>query len=160
MTMNDDLAKLHRIAESQGLICPVSPLEAAKCEETLGFPLPSFLRDVYLTIGSGFGPGYGLLPLLESGRKDASESMVQLYEAFYQADPDDAAWSWPISLLPINDWGCAIRSCARCDSDTGPVIRFDPNGHGPGFSWETAFTPEHDSVRAWFMDWAEQLNQT
>jgi hypothetical protein len=34
------------------------------------------------------------------------------------------------------------------------VIRFDPNGHGPGVRWESAFEEESLSIRSWLLSWA------
>ncbi len=46
---------------------PVDASTVAQAEAALGFPLPALLADLYLRIGDGgFGPEYGLLPLLDS----------------------------------------------------------------------------------------------
>jgi hypothetical protein len=134
---------------------PASPEEVRHFELAAGLRLPPWLCTVYLKVANGgFGPGYGLLPLLPGGVADPGESALELYRAFCQPDPDDPRWSWPAHLLPICDWGCTIRSCVNCRSNKGTVIRFDPNGHGPGVSWRTAFMLECSSVRAWLLGWA------
>jgi hypothetical protein len=155
MLMDEDLSKLREAAGVGPLPPSASPEEVGQFEAASGLRLPPWLRAVYLTVANGgFGPGYGLLPLLPGGVADPGESALELYRQFRQPDPDDPRWSWPAHLLPLCDWGCAIRSCVSCRSEKGAVIRFDPNGHGPGASWRSAFTPESSSVRAWLLEWA------
>jgi hypothetical protein len=153
--MNEDLAMLRQKLALQDLPDVASEEEVAGFERRCGLRLPPFLRAVYLMIGNGgFGPGYGLLPLAQRGASDEDESCWRLYLDFLEPDADDPAWLWPKDLVPINDWGCAIRSCVDCSSEEGRVVRFDPNGHGPRVSWKSAFRPECVSVRAWLLDWA------
>lgn len=46
---------------------PVDAATLTRAEAALGFRLPPLLADLYLHIGDGgFGPEYGLLPLLDS----------------------------------------------------------------------------------------------
>jgi hypothetical protein len=153
--MSDELAKVREAVASQDLPPPASPQEVGELEDAAGLRLPPFLREVYLTIANGcFGPGYGLMPLTRNPSDEADETVLELYRSFCQPDPEDPAWSWPKLLLPICDWGCAIRSCVDCSSEEGAVVRFDPNGHGPGVRWESAFEAEGPSIRAWLFDWA------
>jgi SMI1 / KNR4 family (SUKH-1) len=156
--MSDDLAKVREAAVSLDLPAPASPQEVGELEDDTGLRLPSFLREVYLSIANGcFGPGYGLMPLTRRPTNEADETVLDLYRSFRQPDPEDPAWTWPKDLLPICDWGCAIRSCVDCSSDQGAVIRFDPNGHGPGVEWETAFESESPSIQAWLTQWASRI---
>ncbi len=55
------------------------------------------------------------------------ENVVYLFTLFRKGDPEDPAFSWPYMLLPILDWGCAIRSCVDCSTPSLPIIRHDPN---------------------------------
>ncbi len=49
---------------------PVSLADLTDAETIIGFPLPTLLRRIYLEVGNGgFGPGYGLFPLLQKVSK-------------------------------------------------------------------------------------------
>jgi hypothetical protein len=153
--MTDDLAKVREFALSRELPPPASPQEIGQLECALGMRLPPFVREVYLSIANGcFGPGYGLMPLIRHSIDEGEETVLAVYESLRQPDPEDPAWAWPKDLLPICDWGCAVRSCVDCSSDAGAVVRFDPNGHGPGVPWDLAFEVESPSIRAWLVSWA------
>jgi hypothetical protein len=152
-TMEDELAKIREMAASQDLPPPASPQEVDELETATGLRLPPFLRQAYLSIANGgFGPGYGLLPLTRHPIDEAEETVLELYRSLSLPDPEDPEWAWPKNLLPICDWGCAIRSCVDCSGEVGAVIRFDPNGHGPGVGWASAFEAESPSIRAWLED--------
>lgn len=93
-------------------LVPASEEAARDAENRIGLPLPPLLRRLYTEIGDGgFGPGYGLLNLSTSlgsyrgVRKDGSPR-----------------WSsFPPSLFPICEWGCAISSYVDCSSPEGPM---------------------------------------
>jgi hypothetical protein len=153
--MSDELAMIREAAESLALPPPASPRELGELERLTGLDLPQFLREVYLSVANGcFGPAYGLMPLTRHPLDEREETILEVYRSFLLPDTEDPAWAWPKSLLPICDWGCAIRSCVDCSSGEGAVIRFDPNGHGPGARWESAFEEESPSIRSWLMSWA------
>src|SRR5687768_16663678 len=104
---------------------PLAKLVLTSVEQSLGVALPEIVRRIYSEIGDGgFGPGYGFLPMVKPLSK-FDDSIVALYEVFSETDPSDPAWKWPGSLLPIVDFGCAIRACVDCD--TSEVIVSDPN---------------------------------
>ena len=123
-------------------------LDAA--EQTLRFPLPSLLRDVYANVGNGgFGPGYGLLPVDDG----VDETIVERTQTLQLPDPDDPLWRWPHGLLVVCHWGCNIYSCLDCTKPAALVIRFDPNGHDPGTPWNDAFLTETSSFQDWLEGW-------
>jgi hypothetical protein len=110
--MSDDLINVREAAASQDLPPPATPQEIDELENAVGTHLPPFLREVYLSIANGcFGPGYGLMPLTRHPIDQAEETILGVYQSFRQGDPEDPAWAWPVHLVPICDWGCAIRSC-------------------------------------------------
>lgn len=114
----------------------ISLHQIAEAEARLGFRLPQILRELYTEVADGgFGPKDGFLPLLKPVREvklanlsvGGIESAVELYELFRKGDPEDTSWSWPSGLLPILDWGCAIRSCVDCSTPSLTVVRDEPN---------------------------------
>jgi hypothetical protein len=138
---------------------PVDEQSILRAELILGRALPPLLRQAYGLVGNGgFGPGYGLLPLLPGGAASGAESVVGLYRAFCSTDPEDPAWCWPAHVVPFCDWGCAIRSCVDCSSPESAVITFDPNVRGVGEPMSSAFALTHSSLRAWFSDWIAGVN--
>lgn len=132
---------------------PVPPAELERAEARLGFPLPPTLRAIYLNVADGgFGPGYGLLPLLDAEAGVAGESVVELYLSFCLPDPDDSEWHWPQCLLPINDWGCAIRSCVDVASPEESLISFVPGGIG---AWQGSWRSEPLTLQQWLAAWLD-----
>jgi hypothetical protein len=126
----------------------------ARAETMLGLRLPSLLREVYHHVGNGgFGPGYGLLRLLPNPRSNDVESVVGLYTTFCSTDPEDAAWSWPVDVVPFCDWGCAIRTCVDVSTPDGAIVTFDPNVRDLGEPMSKAFAITHPSLESWFADW-------
>ena len=133
---------------------PLDESTVTGVEQQLGLRLPSILRAVYRKVGNGgFGPGYGLLPLVPDGTKPDTETAVGLYETFCGSDPQQPTWEWPRHLLPFCEWGCAVRSCVDCSSSGGSVITFDPNALAPGAAMSSVFARTHASIDAWFQDW-------
>jgi hypothetical protein len=151
--MDNDVAWLHQFTGSSDGRPLASPRELDGLEEAIGVRIPRSLRDIYLTIPNGsFGPGYGLIPLVPQSSLEAEETVLELYRSLCLPDEEDSAWNWPKKLIPFYEWGCAIRSCSDCSTEEGRVIRFDPNGHGPGVRWDSAFEEESPSIRSWFLD--------
>jgi len=135
---------------------PISRPEVAEVETRLGFSLPTTLHQIYSGIANGgFGPGYKIIGLVGGMPLDTGHSAVDIYEAFLRPDPEDPGWGWPQGLLPICHWGCGIYSCVECVVSGNPVVRFDPNGHGPGTPWGTAFEPEAPSLDDWLQRWLD-----
>ena len=153
--MHPIIQQVRQRALEQKLRSPVSNGELAEAEHRLGFRLPALLRELYSEVGDGgFGPSYGFLPLLKSspevklanGCLPRVESAVELYEIFKKGDPEDPSWSWPDGLLPVLDWGCAIRSCVDSLSPSLQVIRDEP---------DVRRVTESPGLEQWLKDWIE-----
>ncbi|MEZ6141951.1 MAG: SMI1/KNR4 family protein [Zavarzinella sp.] len=97
--------------------------EIAIAEDIIGCKLPNLLQQLYLQIGNGgFGPGYGLLPLLPSSELKNGRFVVSLYSFFRQAK------KWNATVIPFSCWGCGILSCLDLRDNTDPLVyRFEPN---------------------------------
>jgi len=124
--------------------------EIAEVERTVGWPLPAKLIELYVSRGNGgFGPDYGLLGLGSGHVTDQGDTALSLYRLFSQPDPDEPGWAWPKHLLPILHIGCAIHYCIDLATPDNPVVQFDPNGFGPGDSWEGAFSVVFPKLEPW-----------
>jgi SMI1 / KNR4 family (SUKH-1) len=151
--MNAIVERLRQHTAGQKLPPPASVADIAEAEKRLGFRLPSLLRELYGMVADGsFGPPYGFLPLLtpvpETKLPNLSlpgrDSVVQLYTLFRGGDPEEPSWSWPERLLPVLEWGCAIRSCVDCSSPSLAVVRDEP--------YVSRIT-ESPSLEQWLSDW-------
>lgn len=136
---------------------PASESTVQATEHALGFSIPPLLRELYLQVGNGgFGPSDGVVGL-PGGASENGRSLPELYALMRLQPFDDKYWKWPRYLLPILDWGCAIKSCVDCERTPYPVVRFDPNGHQRGTPWNSAFSVESSSLDTWFSDWMSRV---
>ena len=111
-------------------------------EKALGLTLPGSLREMYAEVGNGgFGPGYGLIGLIGGARNEDRNDVVGQYRMYRTPDPDDELWSWPSSLLPVVNLGCAMYFCVDANSPEGDVTWFEPALIEPGTSSARAFIP-------------------
>ena len=132
--------------------------EVKRAEDLLGFRLPELLREIYLNVANGgFGPGYGLIPLLPPG--DRSEGSVV---GRYRTNRDETSeeyptLKWPEGLIHLAHWGCAIYSCVECLQPPFAVLRLDPNAAEEDANYApdlvAAVRRESESLEAWFTDW-------
>ncbi|MFG2649880.1 SMI1/KNR4 family protein [Streptomyces sp. NPDC048436] len=136
---------------------PASARTLAAAEAALGFPLPPLLAALYTGIGDGgFGPEYGLLPLLEGVSSGGEPSAVTMYEGMRASD-----WGWPEGVLPISHWGCGMYACVDSRSDTAPVLLFEPNGGDPEHAWFIDAPSLADWLTIWLdgTGWYEEDNE-
>ncbi|GGP81807.1 SMI1/KNR4 family protein [Streptomyces calvus] len=114
---------------------PVDAATLARAEAALGFPLPPLLAGLYLRIADGgFGPAYGLLPLLDSAPSGEPAAVPQ-YLANRAGGREDPDWPWPEGVLPISHWGCGMYACVDCRTPEAPVLLFEPNPGDPDLAW-------------------------
>ena len=134
-------------------------------ERQLGFPLPTFLREIYLKVGNGgFGPGFGIfgiddghLAVDHGGRRYDLVSFYQLHlrgRDHPKLTHDFASQGslflksleqWFDQLVPICTWGCDHYSLLDCSKREAPVI------HYVGYGGELFL--EANSLEEWFVDW-------
>lgn len=120
----------------------VALTDLVHAEALLGFPLPSLLKRIYTEVGNGgFGPGYGLFPLIneEDSQTCWTDSLVTTYLMYRALTPEQFAeyWdekedeyrlqAWPEKLIMICDWGCNIYSYLDCSQPECPVLHLDHN---------------------------------
>ncbi|MHA2217856.1 MAG: SMI1/KNR4 family protein [Candidatus Hodarchaeales archaeon] len=124
--------------------------EAQKFAQETGIELPKLFIDLYKDKGNGgFGPEYEMLGIVNGHKTDLGDSILSLYKSYCQDDPDDPEWKWPRNLVPFKHVGCAIHYCVDCSDSNFNIIKFDPNGHGPGIEWHSAFKKAGCSFNEW-----------
>ena len=132
----------------------LTPSQVDAYESDLGVKFPPTLRRIYTEVGDGgFGPGYGFLPM-SLPVESPNDSIVQLYTTFSRSDPSDPTWAWPPGLIPITDWGCAIRTCVRSSDST--IVVSDPNLHES--DWSDTFLDQNCTLDEWLQRWCEGVN--
>ncbi|MFI1396249.1 SMI1/KNR4 family protein [Streptomyces sp. NPDC020681] len=139
---------------------PVSGETIARAEAALGFALPSLLASLYSRIGDGgFGPEYGLLPLLEGPPRGERPAVVQ-YLANRKDGEQDPDWAWPAGVLPISHWGCGMYACVDARSENGTVLLFEPNADEADHAWYVDAPSLADWLRGWLdgTGWYEEAN--
>ena len=143
------------------LPAPVDRATLARAEAALGFRLPPLLAELYVRIGDGgFGPEYGLLPLLDSSPAGEPAAVPQ-YLANRDSGRKDPDWPWPEGVLPISHWGCAMYACVDCRSPEATVLLFEPNPGDPDHAWFVDASSLTDWLRAWVdgTGWYEELSE-
>lgn len=129
----------------------------ANDEKELGFEFPPLLKRLYGEIGNGgFGPGYGMIGLTGGVPDDLGQTAPESYLALRGNDPEPG-WNWPVGLLPICHWGCAILSCIDCEDGNFRMRMFDPNAHSDG-DWGDAFFDESLGFEEWIAAWAKGID--
>lgn len=130
---------------------PANPRIIEEDETQLGFFLPRLLKQLYSAIGNGgFGPGYGLTGLTGGMADDTGSTAPTTYLSFRS----DAELGWPVGLLPICHWGCAIRSCIDCNDPYFGMRIFDPNVCERYGDWSDSFFDDAITFDAWIEAWA------
>ncbi|MFE5080591.1 SMI1/KNR4 family protein [Streptomyces mirabilis] len=133
------------------LPAPVDAATVTRAEAVLGFTLPPLLAALYLQIGDGgFGPEYGLLPLLD-GSPSGEPAAVPQYLAHRESGRQDPDWPWPEGVLPISHWGCGMYACVDCRSPRGTVLLFEPNADEADHAWYV----DAPDLQAWLDTWLE-----
>ncbi|MDF3301212.1 SMI1/KNR4 family protein [Streptomyces tropicalis] len=131
------------------LPAPAAVDTVTRAEAALGFRLPPLLAQLYTRIGDGgFGPEYGLLPLLDS-LPAGEPAAVPQYLAHRESGRTDPDWPWPEGVLPISHWGCAMYACVDCRSPEATVLLFEPNPGDPDRAWFVDAPSLSEWLRAW-----------
>jgi hypothetical protein len=116
------------------------------------------MKRIYQEIGNGgFGPGYGLIGVSNGVPDYDGMTVPAIYELFRGSSTDEPDWNWPERLLPVCDWGCAIRSCVDCADPNFRMRIFDPNVHD-GDDWADSFFEESPNFETWITAWASGVD--
>jgi hypothetical protein len=104
---------------------PASETAVRGAEAAMNLTIPPVLRRVYLEVADGgFGPGYGALSMPGGDGYGDWSDVVEAWQDLHSV----SGILFPKWLMPVTDWGCAIRSLVDCRDDAGYVWGFDPNG--------------------------------
>ncbi|MFG3137264.1 SMI1/KNR4 family protein [Streptomyces sp. NPDC048211] len=151
MTDLDDLVRrvaTRAASDSKDLPAPVDDARIVAAERQLGLALHPLLARLYREVADGgFGPDYGLLPLLGPG-----SSVVGEYLTRRQASVGAEYPQWPEGVVPILTWGCAMYAAVDCLSEDGQVLLFEPNPYSGG-SWEQCWFLDSSGFAAWLETW-------
>ncbi|HEY3870650.1 MAG TPA: SMI1/KNR4 family protein [Actinocrinis sp.] len=130
---------------------PVLSADCDRVEQLLGFCLHPLLRRLYTEVGNGgWGPGYGLLPLFGSpGRAVVSEGITRPQRVVELA-PDECR-AWPLDVVAISNWGCAMSAAVDCRTVGGTVLLHEPNADPPDPA-DTRFV-DAESLADWLETW-------
>ncbi|AVH57108.1 MULTISPECIES: SMI1/KNR4 family protein [Streptomyces] len=140
---------------------PVDAAALTRAEAALGFALPRLLAALYVRIGDGgFGPEYGLLPLLD-GPPSGEPAVVPQYLSNREGGRKDPDWPWPEGVLPISHWGCGMYACVDCRSPEGTVLLFEPNADDADHAWYVDAPDLATWLHAWLdgTGWYEESNE-
>src|SRR3954466_15478838 len=137
---------------------PADPEALTRCEETLGYPLPPLLHEIYQGIANGgFGPGYGVMGVEGGFTDDQGETVTSLCQSFRQPDPEDPSWQWVRTWLPFCHWGCAVYSVVDCKAPF-PVFYVDVSVKDPAEPMDTIIIPNKPNLESWLEDWLSGKN--
>jgi SMI1 / KNR4 family (SUKH-1) len=104
---------------------PATAADVARAEALLGLTLPLLLARIYTEVADGgFGPGAGLLPLLESPGSHG-RSMVGEHESVCEASEHGYGAPWPTHLLPIASWSDGAVAAVDTRNEPHPVWEID-----------------------------------
>ena len=152
--VNPDLvAKADRIAADMSTPVETSlppratPTTLDQVETDLGFPLPPFLRRVYLEVADGgFGPGGGLMRIADA---------AAAYARMQTGAELPRGMAWPERLLPIREVDPGF-DCVDASSPAGRVVAWDPEDlreFSGEKAWNRSFSEIAPSVEAWLEEW-------
>lgn len=145
----------------------LSARDIVAAEDLIGVRLPDLVKRLYMEVGNGgFGPGFGLLPLVQTADVPEGRFAVDCYAQFRQSR------DWHTSVLPFSSWGCGVISCLDLIGDDDPAVyRFEPNmpdgytvDYLHGLPYRGAgLIPERMRLSQWLEEWlsgrAEELFQ-
>jgi hypothetical protein len=126
---------------------PPASLESLERIETeLGFRLPELLQRIYLEVGDGgFGPGYGLLGLLQS--KQSCGSLLQETQRVRSRSPTANT-----KYIALAYWGCSVFSYLKLEAPHAVYI-MDWDGQNDDDPLEEYLHLQADSFEDFFVKW-------
>lgn len=133
-------------APSSELAHPPSPQLVNTLEMRMGRPIPACLRQLYEIGDGGFGPGSGLMPLIEIARR---------YDEFTHEPFGPLGQDWPEQLLPLFEEE-PVLVCM--DLESGEIVAWDPEEIEDEESeedWQRSFKVEYPDLAALMDAWLD-----
>ncbi|QDV67694.1 hypothetical protein Poly24_13960 [Rosistilla carotiformis] len=128
---------------------PLAPALVSEFETATNLRLPSFIRRLYSEVANGgFGPAYGIVPLIASG-DDTILDWNSRYRSANRSEPDGP--QWPDHLLHFCEGGCVTTYVLDIRTDEAPVYKVDADASNNIYDWLHLVSP---SVESWLADWA------
>jgi hypothetical protein len=157
------LAIRQRIAEPEkvrdaGATDPFPPTSTAKmdaAEAALGFPIPPIIRRLYTEVANGrFGPGYGLVGVDGCGTDEGRNDIVALYHGQSSKHWNNRFPRWPVRILRIAYFGCAMYAAVDCRDPEYPVYLLEPNASEEDLRYANCLVPYGRGLNDWLYAWA------
>ena len=122
--------------------------QSSRAESDLGFTLPPLLVRLYTEIANGgFGPGHGLLGLVDPCEND-DQTIVGLYrESLAEHENPDVEYEFKKGVIFFCNWGCAIYTCVDCNSLDAQLVTYD-----------SKLTWTHWTLESWLNDWVHGVD--
>jgi hypothetical protein len=135
---------------------PASRSDVARVEAALGVRLPALLVRAYTEVADGgFGPGVGLLPLLDRAGPRTG-SLVDEYESLCEASEHGYGAPWPRHLVPIAAWSDAVYAVVDTSAGDHPVWELDLADLEDEDDEPWACEPTVPSLAEWLQRWVER----
>ncbi len=110
---------------------PATDGQVDAAELSLGFPIPLFLRRLYVEIGNGgYGPGHGLIGVPTEETAASRQRFVESYYRNIKRPRNDPQW-WPAELVPEGDFDI-VETYTR-------LAQIDPDD--PSWQWPSKLVP-------------------
>jgi len=145
-----------RAAEAGAELMPARVRDVERAEASLGFPLPMFLRRLYLEVGDGgYGPGLDA-PIrgYTSGLLYPLSELVRGHGSNTEPAADLPFPPWPTEVLQFADLGCFSSIAVDCRGPEHPVLMLEDDV--AEVAPEEAWTVVAPSVEDWFRDWVDE----
>jgi hypothetical protein len=86
---------------------------------------------------------------------DLDQTVLDIYRAYRQPDPEDPGWIWPERYLPICHWGCVVYSVLDCTKVDAPVFFADIGVKDVGAPVSSILIPHRPSFNDWLCGWLD-----
>lgn len=128
---------------------PLASAEICEFETATNLRLTPFLRRLYSEVANGgFGPAYGIVPLIASDQ-DSVLDWHSRYRSANQSEPNGPIW--PDHMLHFCEGGCVTIYVLDLLDSASPVYRVEANSSNNFHEWLHLVSP---SVESWLAEWA------
>jgi hypothetical protein len=153
----DDLvARIGAKARAEGDLPAVATAsQVVAAEQSIGFPLPSFLVALYRRIADGgFGPGRAVgIPGYDGAVLYSIGRLVEVYHENSTPDPRTPFTPWPKGVVPMLYWGHFGEAAIDCLDPAAPVLLYesDVDTVTPTDAWKI----DQPTIEQWWEAWVD-----